>query len=75
MRDDGGWGVAPIFLHHQGDAIGGQHFDGRGQSRFRQRVGILTDEERPSNTWCLSQFSNGLGNSGNVLLIKFNIDR
>ena len=70
VRYSRGWRKAVIFLHDDVNAVRRQHFQYRDKSRFRQRVGILAHIARTSNPVFRTFFSNRLGDSQNMRLVK-----
>ena len=70
MRDGRGGGVAVGGIDADVHAIGHQHFQGAGPGRFRQTVGVATDEERTVKALGLAIVADGLRGGEDVILVE-----
>ena len=52
------------------DPVRGEDFDGRHLGRFRQRVGILADEQRPRDAVLLAIFHQRLANREDMIFVE-----
>jgi hypothetical protein len=68
MRNDRRWGVAQAGLNHEFDVVGGEDFDGRGKSRFRQGVRVHAHKQWAGVGLCLPIFANRLADGEDVIL-------
>jgi hypothetical protein len=70
VRDDRRRREAAGGLEADGDAVGGEHFEGRALRRRRQRVGVHAEKERAGDSRRGAVFGDRLGDGEDVRLVE-----
>src|SRR6185437_13872945 len=70
VREDRGGSVAEVLVDHDLDAVGGEDLEGGSEGGFGEGVGVFGEEERPEDVLGGAVFDDGLGDGGDVIVIK-----
>ena len=70
VGEDGGGGVAEVFVDDGFDVVGGEDFEGCDEGGFGEGVGVFGEEEGAGGVLGGAVLDDGLGDGGDVVVVE-----